>query len=135
MRYVKSCGFVAYKKVNNKNYYLIIQTINGDFGFPKGHMEKDESEIETAIRELKEETNIDVEVLDGFRIQIEYKMPNMIDVMKQSVYFLGRCITDDIICQENEVFFAKFMSYYEAIEVLTFEETKLILQEAEKYIC
>ena len=122
-------------QIDDKNYYLIIKSLNGDVGFPKGHMEKDESEIETAIRELKEETNIDVEVLDGFRIQIEYKMPNMIDVMKQSVYFLGRCITDDIICQENEVFFAKFMSYYEAIEVLTFEETKLILQEAEKYIC
>ena len=72
MTYIKSCGFVAYKRIENINHYLIIQSLNGDVGFPKGHMESGESELETAIRELKEETGVDVKVIQGFRRQIEY---------------------------------------------------------------
>ena len=132
MKYIKSCGFVVYKKVNCENWYLIIKSPNGDFGFPKGHMEKEESEIQTAIRELKEETNVEVRLIDGYRYQIEYQMPNLRDVIKQAVYFLGECIHDDIICQPSEVLEAKFLTYDEALKVLTFEETKNILIDIEK---
>ena len=55
MNYEKSCGFVVYKKIDNINYYLLIKSLNGDVGFPKGHMELGETEIQTAIRELKDE--------------------------------------------------------------------------------
>ena len=134
MKYNKSCGFVVYKKINNQNNYLIIKSSNGDFGFPKGHMEKEESEIQTAIRELKEETNVEVRLIDGYRYQIEYRMPNMLDTIKQSLYFLGECIHDDIICQPNEVLEAKFLTYDEALKVLTFEETKNILKKAEEFL-
>ena len=56
MTYEKSCGFIAYQLCNNTREYLVLQSLNGDFGFPKGHVEKDETEYETALRELKEET-------------------------------------------------------------------------------
>ena len=134
MKYIKSCGFIVYKRINNQNYYLLIKSTNGDIGFPKGHMENGESEIETAVRELKEETNVDVEPLGDFRYQIEYKMPNIIDTIKQSVYFLGRCIKDEIICQETEVLEASFVSYLEALKLLTFEETKTVLRKIEEYL-
>ena len=52
MRYIKSCGFVVYKEINDKRLYLIIRTSNGEYGFPKGHVEENETEHETAIREL-----------------------------------------------------------------------------------
>jgi len=134
MRYVKSCGFVAYKQIGNENYYLIIKSLNGDVGFPKGHMESGESELETAIRELKEETGIDVNVVQGFRRQIEYELRRIPDTVKQSVYFLGECISDNIICQEAEVTEAGFVSYEDALKLLTFEETKNILEDAEKFL-
>lgn len=134
MKYVKSCGFIVYKEIDNKSYYLIIKAPNGDIGFPKGHVENFETEIQTAIRELKEETNVEVEVINGFRHQIEYVIPKMIDTVKQTVYFLGKCIKDDIICQEVEVVEARFLPYEEAFEALTFVETKNILMNAEKYI-
>lgn len=134
MKYIKSCGVVAYKTLENVNYYLIIRSINGDIGFPKGHMEIGESEIETAARELKEETNIEVRILDSFRRQIEYPLPGRIDAIKQSVYFLGECITDNIICQEGEVADAAFLPYGEALAVLTFDDTRKILREAEDFI-
>jgi len=134
MNYIKSCGFIAYKRINNDNYYLIITSINGDVGFPKGHVEANESEIETAMRELKEETNVIVHNVPGFRKQIEYPLKNIPDTIKQSVYFLGKCISDDIICQVSEIKDARFLSYNEAIAALTFEETKSILTDAEKFI-
>ena len=135
MRYIKSCGFVAYKRIENVNHYLIIQSLNGNVGFPKGHMESGESELETAIRELKEETGVDVKVIQGFRRQIEYELRRIPDTIKQSVYFLGQCTSDKIICQEAEVAEASFISYEDALKILTFEETKNILKDAEIFIC
>ena len=134
MKYIKSCGVVAFKRINNINYYLIIKSMNGDIGFPKGHAETDETELETAFRELKEETNVEVELLAGFRYQIEYKIPNMNNVIKQAVYYLGKCINSDIICQENEVLEANFIPFDEAYKVLTFDETKKMLQLANDYL-
>lgn len=134
MRYIKSCGFVAYRRIENENHYLIIKSLNGDVGFPKGHMEVGESELETAIRELKEETGIEVDVIKGFRYAVEYPLLKIPDKIKQTVYFLGKCVLCDIVCQETEVAEACFLPYKEAIKVLTFEETKSILKEAENFI-
>lgn len=135
MRYIKSCGFVAYKRIESINHYLIIKSLNGDMGFPKGHMESGESELQTAIRELKEETGVDVKVVQGFRRQIEYELRRIPDTIKQSVYFLGECTSDKIICQEAEVAEASFVSYEDAVKILTFEETKNILKDAEIFVC
>lgn len=134
MRYIKSCGFIVYKAENNENFYLIIKSHNGDVGFPKGHMEPGENELQTAIRELKEETGMDVDTIHDFRYQIEYPLPRVPDAMKQTVYFLGKCASDDIIIQETEVASAEFVTYDKAIEKLTFEETKNMLKKANDII-
>lgn len=134
MRYVKSCGFVVYKQIENANYYLLIKSLNGDVGFPKGHMETGESEMQTAIRELKEETGIEAEAVLGFRCQIEYPLPKAPNTVKQSVYFLGKCSSCNIVCQEAEVADAYFAPYEEALKMLTFKETKNILEKAELFI-
>ena len=130
----KSCGFIAYKTIDNANYYLLIRGINGDVGFPKGHVEGDESEIETAKRELKEETNIEVIPIDGFRKEIKYKMPSKKNTMKQVVYFLGKCINDKIVCQLEEITDAGFFTYSDAYKIITFDDSRKILVEAEEII-
>ena len=134
MKYIKSCGFIAYKRLDNENFYLVIKSLNGDVGFPKGHTEPGENEIDTAIRELKEETSVEVNPIKGFRRQIEYKLSRIPDATKQSVYFLGECTSDKIACQETEVAEAFFVSFENALEMLTFEETKAILIDAEAFI-
>ena len=131
MNYVKSCGVVAYKRIDNINYYLIIKQINNDIGFPKGRMNKDENEVETAIRELKEETNIEVKLNNEYRVQIEYKIPN---ALKTVVYFLGEVINEDIIIQEQEVKEAYFLPYNDALNVISYNDTKDVLIEMEKYL-
>ena len=134
MVYEKSCGFVVYKEHQGERMYLIIRASNGDYGFPKGHVEGNETEYEAAIRELKEETNVEVEIVDGFRHQIEYALPNKPNVIKQSVYFLGKCTAESIVCQESEVSEAAFITFDTALERLSFEDTKKILKKADSYI-
>ena len=126
--------FYFHKTLENVNYYLIIRSNNGDFGFPKGHMEIGESETETATRELLEETNTKAEIIEGFRRQIEYPMPKQTDVIKQAVYFLGRCTSDSIKPQESEVAEAVFLPYSDALAALTFDDTKAILKSTEEFI-
>ena len=134
MEYIKSCGFVAFKRENNENYYLIVKSTNGDVGFPKGHVENGESELETATRELKEETGIDVVPIPDFRHKIEYPLPRVQNTIKQAVYFLGKCVSDCIVCQANEVSKANFLCYEDALRALTFKETRAILECAESFI-
>ena len=134
MLYEKSCGFVAYTEKKNVRLYLVIRALNGDYGFPKGHTEDGETEYETARRELKEETGAEVEIIEGFRCEAEYPLPRRNNVMKRSVYFLGRCKEDILTPQESEVSEARFVPFDEALELLTFEDTKRILKEANAYI-
>ena len=54
MRKEKSCGAVVYKKEHDNLYYLIIKQSKGHVAFPKGHVEGNETNEETAIREIKE---------------------------------------------------------------------------------
>ena len=54
--------------------------------------------------------------------------------MKISIYFLGKYLRNDIIPQESEILEANFVSFETALELLSFEETKNILKEADTYI-
>ena len=134
MSLIKSCGFVVYRELQDAREYLIICNSSEEYGFPKGHVEGNETEHETARRELKEETNLEVQIIEGFRRQIEYKFPNKANVMKQSVYFLGKCMKTDIVCRENEILSALFVPMEKALTLLSFEDTKAILKEADAYI-
>ena len=135
MRYIKSCGFVVYASIDGEDRYLIIKSNNGDVGFPKGHTEAGESELVTAERELLEEVNLGVDVVSGFRREISYPLPGINDTVKQAIYFLGRCKdTAALEKQESEVADARFVGLDEAMDALSFEETKRILYDADQYI-
>lgn len=84
----KACGGIIIK---NKKVLMIRQT-KGFIGFPKGHVEKKETEIETAIREIEEETNIKAQLDENKRYTIYYSpKPN---IEKEVVYFLGKVLDD-----------------------------------------
>ncbi len=84
----KACGGIIIK---NKKVLMIRQT-KGFIGFPKGHVEKNETEIETAIREIEEETNIKAQLDENKRYTIYYSpKPN---IEKEVVYFLGKVLDD-----------------------------------------
>ena len=68
----KSAGAVVYFPDGENIYILIEKMKQGHYSFPKGHMEGVETEAETAIREIREETGLEVVLDTGFRKTVEY---------------------------------------------------------------
>jgi 8-oxo-dGTP pyrophosphatase MutT (NUDIX family) len=71
----KSCGAVVFTRVNNKIKYLLIRSLTGTYGFPKGHVEAGETEEQTALREVFEEVGVKIDLLRGFKTVVEYSLP------------------------------------------------------------
>ena len=117
MKYEKSCGAVIFD--NDK--VLVIQQVAGHWGFPKGHVEKGEKEIETAIREVKEETNIDVRITDNTRYTVEYMNRGL---LKQVVFFLAEPISFDLKPQSEEITVIEWLSFEDAIERFTHDNVR-----------
>ena len=76
---------------------------------PKGHVEPGESEIETAFREMEEETGLSRDIIQlapDFRFTTSYdvwpKKLNGEQCRKTTVIFLGRLRTDDVQISVSE---------------------------------
>ncbi len=124
MRYEKSCGSVVF---NDDGKVLIVKHNLGHWDFPKGHMEENEDEYDTAIREVKEETNIDIILDSRYRYVITYDpFPN---VIKDVVYFIGKAKNNDVKNQEEEIEIVKFVSIEEAFSLLTHDNAKNVLKK------
>lgn len=134
MTYEKSCGFVVYRESSGVREYLLVSALNGKYGFPKGHVERGETEYETAVRELKEETNLAVRLVDGFRREIEYRIPQKRGTMKRCVYFLGEYTEGELIRQAEEVLDAVFVPFERAMEMIPFENARSVLRAANEYL-
>ncbi len=132
MKQEKSCGAIVYKIIDNVIYYYIIKQNKGHFSFPKGHVEENETEEETAIREVKEETNLNILVDKGFRETSTYSPKE--NVMKDVIFFVAIAINDNTKPQKTEVSDILLLRYDDAIKRLTYERDKEILEKANVYI-
>ena len=126
----KSCGTIPYT-INNKTvYYLLVKAKDDGYcGFPKGHVERNESEKETAIRETLEETSVNVQINSNFRYEISYQMDN--GNTKTVVYFLANF--QNQMPKRNkdfEDFEYLLLPFDSALQELTFENTKQMLKSA-----
>ena len=88
--YDKSCGAVVFTRINNNIKYLLIQNLEGIYGFSKGHVKDVESAMQIAIREVFEEVGIKVELINRFRTEDEHLILQKENTMKKIVYFLGK---------------------------------------------
>lgn len=132
MKYEKSCGCIVVRLIDNKKKILIIRQNDGNWYIPKGHVEGSESEEETAIREVKEETGIDIKIVPGFRNVINYTPAD--NVSKDVVFFIGKYISGTEKIQEEELLELKWCTYDEAVNLLTYNQNKAVLENAKKYI-
>lgn len=123
MKYEKSCGAVIFD--NDK--VLVLKQVQGHWGFPKGHVENNETEIETAIREIKEETNLDVEINEKFRYVETYSPKE--NVTKDVVFFVAKKIGGDVKPQEEEVSEIKWVLPKEALELVSYESSKIVMEK------
>ncbi len=128
----KSCGAVLFTKVDGERRYLLIKNRSLHAGFPKGHVEFGETEMETVRREILEETGLTVDVIEGFRRLYDYKVRFFIN--KTAVYFLAYFADQTIVPQEGEVLDYWIVPLKEALDYLGFEQDRKILREADEYL-
>lgn len=133
MKHEKSCGVIVFTRKNGEIKYVVIESINGFFGFPKGHVENGETEKQTALREVFEEVGLKPNLIDGFRETVEYYIPS-IDVQKQVVYFLGEFENQEIVFQKEELSSAQLLSFDEANNKFTHENNKELLLKAHLFL-
>ena len=120
----KSCGCI----VIDNGKVLLIQHLKGHWDIPKGHMEAGETEQETALREVKEETGVDVEIISDKKSTLEYTVEN--GNLNKVVYFIAKKIGGEEKAQETEVSEIRWLAFDEAVEMLTYDNSKELLRKA-----
>ncbi len=140
-----SAGAVIFRKDNNKIYYLLLHYETGHWDFSKGHIEKGESEEETVMREVKEETGIeDIKIVEGFKEWIKYTFRRAYNleerekskaewVFKIVDFYLAETKTKKVKISFEHIGY-KWLAYDEALEQLTFKKAKEILKKAQHYL-
>ena len=119
----KSCGCI----IIEDGKVLLVKQTQGHWGFPKGHVEENETEVETANREVKEETNIDVEVEENKRYTMEY-ITNK-GKSKEVVYFIAKQIGGEIKKHDFEINEIEWITFNEAFKVITHDNAKNLFRK------
>ena len=127
MRTEKSCGAVVFRNKNNNIQVLLIRHLNGGhWAFPKGHVEKGETEEQTALREVLEETGLAVELDNRYRQVVSYSPKK--DVVKDVVYFVATASSDAAtVAQEEEISQIVWVDMHKAADYVSFDNDKKVL--------
>lgn len=133
MKEEKSCGCVIFARGAAVPTVLITQNKKGlHWSFPKGHVERGETEIQTAVREVREETGLAVEPYPDFTIVNRYRASSR--AQKTVIYFVAAAEIDaQLRLQASEVRAARWLPLEQARETLTHENDRKILQDAANY--
>ena len=129
----KSCGAIVFSEESGGRRYLILHYEEGHWDFPKGHVEKGETEEQTARREAFEETGIrELEFVPGFRKSISYAFKRKGEsVPKEVVFFLAKTSAKEVNLSDEHTGYM-WLPYSQAEKKVTYENAKLLLEEAEK---
>lgn len=146
----KSAGVVIFhrdKKTGDIEYLLLHypklvrkeertgKKIPGHWDFPKGHMEKEETELETASRETAEETGItQLTFLPEFRETIRYFfMREGKKILKEVIFFLAQTQETAVQLSHEHLGFA-WLSFDQALTKITYKNAKTILNKAQAFL-
>lgn len=128
----KSCGAVVVKKMKGRLYTLMIRQNQGHWCFPKGHVEKNENEFETAEREVLEETGLKVKFIDGFRESVVYSPRE--NVMKEAVYFLAEPCGGKEKKQDEEISEMHWADMFETLALITYDNDAVLYRKAVRFL-
>lgn len=130
----RSAGAVVFRETFGGRRYLLLHNA-GRWDFPKGNREKGESELQTVLREVGEETGLKgIFIVPGFRQVIEYfYRRDGNNVHKQVAYLLASTNDGNVrISLEHQGF--GWFRLSEAIKRASYDKSKVILSEAEKFL-
>lgn len=129
-------GIVPVYRNSEGDRFLLIQHNAGHWGFPKGHAEAGESPVQTACREFREETGVQMfTVIDHVSFTEHYVFQKDGQrITKTVVYFLAWVQTTEVHHQEAEIKDYTWASFDQALALITFPAAKQVLHEVQAYL-
>ncbi len=145
--YEKSVGAVIFRKEGRKIFYLLLHYRSGHWDFPKGHVEKGESEEETLKREVREETGIKkIKLVPGYKNKTRYfyrakdeekekreKSGKGTSVWKNVIYYLAETKLKRVKISFEHIG-CEWLDYKDASERITYKNSKNILESAHEFL-
>ena len=103
--------------------------------YPKGHLEEAEDDRTAALRELREETGIDAELIPGFSHEIGYTFRSGSKglVNKRVVFFVARARSRKVRLSEEHIGY-DWLDRPDALRRLTFENARQVLIAADDFL-
>jgi len=127
----KSSGAVVFHRGEQIEYLLLLSNF---WGFPKGHIEAGENEREAALREIREETGLEVTLVKGFRAVDEYWYQRQgARVRKQAIFFLAAA-THRASKISWEHLALVWLPFDQAMERVKYENLREILTMAQAFL-
>lgn len=136
MRLIHSAGIIVYKydSATQERLYILLQYQRGYWDFAKGKLEEGENALEAAIREVKEETNLDVNIHPGFEEALHYYFRERTGMVHKTVtFFIGEAISQEVVLSWEHMNYM-WLPYQAALNQLNFENAKDILRKAEAFL-
>jgi len=131
-----SAGFIVFSRdQDNQIEYLLLHYPGGHFDFAKGHLEKGETEMQAALRELEEETGLkNIKVIDGYCENLDYYFSKRGQkIFKKVTFFLAETAQKEIkISFEHRG--SLWLPYAAALQKTTFQNAKDLLKKAHQFL-
>ncbi len=122
---IESFGIIPLRKEKGTWKVFLIQHKNGaHWGFPKGRAHGKESPLESATRELFEETGLKVKTLLKSTPFVEHYSGK-----EKKVTYFAALVEGDVLLQLDEIQAGEWYDLQEAEKRLTFHEAKDLLRQ------
>ncbi len=129
-----SAGGVVYRRNEEGKLEILLIRVKNRWSFPKGNIEKGEPKDQAALREVKEETGVDAEIVE-YLVEVDYWYSmGLTRIHKFVYYYLMKYAGGDIVPQKEEIDEAKFIPFENVKETLSYPTDKEVFDRATKVL-
>jgi 8-oxo-dGTP pyrophosphatase MutT (NUDIX family) len=131
----RSFGVIPFSIQGSGISIFLVQQISGAWHLPKGHAESNETPLETAARELKEETNLDiVRWLDAKPFVERYSFFRGKKSIYKEVQYFPAIVTGVVQFPSDEIIGGLWVPYTQVQATVTFPELKQLTKGVETWV-
>ena len=135
-RHESSAGGVVFRLTEGRPLFLLIQDSYGNWGFPKGHLERGERADTAALREVMEETGLRAVTVVGAIATIDWHFRFRGSLIhKNCQFFLMETSAADTKPQQSEGITAcRWTTIEEAQDLIGYENARGVLRSAHEVV-